>query len=76
VRLDLSLVLEIALVGNNHDGEVVLVLNLDSVSSSKTNGHRANRLDAHWSRRKSELTLRICWWNVETSSNELREVIE
>lgn len=45
MRLDLPLVLEIALVGHHHHGEVVLVLDLDRVSSSKPAAHRDGWLD-------------------------------
>lgn len=63
MRLNLSLVLQIAFVGHDDDGEKVLVLYLCFVSSRRTV-------------RPNELTLRICWWNVETSSKELRDVME
>jgi hypothetical protein len=46
--LDLTLVLQITLIGNNHDGEEVLVLHLlRSTSLSSSEG-------------KDRLTLRIC----------------
>lgn len=66
--LDLSLVLQIALVGDDNDGEKVFVLDLEDRSASYW--------IVHFSMNVFQLTLRICWWNVDTSSNELRDVIE
>lgn len=63
--LDLSFVLQIALVGDDNDGKEVFILDLEG------------GLASGWScDMKLWLTLRICWWNVDTSSNELRDVIE
>jgi hypothetical protein len=63
VRLNLSLILQITLVGNHNDGEEILVFHLliSDIQITQTQMIR---------------TLRICWWNVLTSSKELRDVIE
>lgn len=64
--LDLSFVLQITLVRYYNYWEVILIFNLPCRLVSQITS----------ARKIYGLTRKICWWNVDTSSKELLEVME